>query len=174
MRRITAVSTVIAILLLPAAASGASRKAAAQKVTLYILPKAEQFLNYSDARQRGYGSNPFGNFKDTSATAKNARKPPQPGDMEYLQFNVYKDPSLRQGAGVAHITCQFSTTTNAFCDATYELDNGTLVGSGMVDFATSSFQLAVVGGTGRYRDGRGVLQSTPAAHGAEHVAFDLT
>jgi len=161
------------VLGVPALASGSVRAAKTTEVTLFTVAQSEQYANYSDDRQRGYGSNPFGNFKDTTATIKKTKTGPFAGDLEYFQLTIYKDAALKTRVGTAEITCQFNLNKNAFCDATYQLSDGTLIGAGTVDFKTSSFVLAVTGGTGRYQGVRGDLESTPAAHRAQRVAFDL-
>jgi len=158
----------------PALASASVDAARSTHLTLYTVAQAEQYANYSDDRQRGYGNNPFGNFKDTTATIKRSKAGPFPGDLEYFQLTIYKDAALKKPYGTAEITCQFNLNKNAFCDVTYQLSDGTLVGAGPVDFKTSSFDLAVVGGTGKFQDERGVLTSTPAARRSQRVAFDLS
>ena len=143
-------------------------------MTLYSVATAEQYQNYSDDRQRGYGNNPFGNFKDTSSTIKKTKSGPFPGDLEYYQLNVYKDATLKTRVGTANLTCQFNLNKNAFCNAKYQLQGGTLVGAGTIDFKTSSFAIAIVGGSGNYLGLRGELDAKPAAHRSQRLAFALS
>ncbi len=167
-------ASVIAALVAPAVATSLDRAAKSPpRLTLYSVATAEQYENYSDDRQRGYGSNPFGNFKDTSSTIKRTKSGPFPGDLEYFQLTVYKDAALKTRVGTANITCQFNLNKNAFCNAKYQLQDGALVGAGTIDFKTSSFAIAIVGGSGKYQGLRGELDATPAAHRSQRLAFDL-
>jgi hypothetical protein len=145
-----------------------------QRVTLYSVANGEQFLRYSDDRQRGYGNNPFGNFKDTHATINRHKNGALPGDIDQFEFNVYKGADLKQRIGTAKITCQYNFNLHAFCDATYQLQNGTLVGAGPIDFNTPGFAIAITGGTGAYQGLRGELDSTPAAHRAQRLRITLS
>jgi hypothetical protein len=166
---------VAAALLVPAVASSSGRAAKSPlRLTLYSVATAEQYENYSDDRQRGYGNNPFGNFKDTTSTIKKTKSGPFPGDLEYFQLNVYTDAALKTRVGTANITCQFNLNKNAFCNAKYQLKGGTLVGAGAIDFKTSSFAIAIVGGSGKYLGLRGELDATPAAHRSQRLAFELS
>ncbi len=174
MRAGAAVGALLAALLAQTVASGAGQTRKAVRLTLYTVAQSEQYANYSDDRQRGYGNNPFGNFKDTTATIKRTKAGPFPGDLEYFQLAVYRDARLKTKVGTAEITCQFNVNKNAFCDATYQLNDGTFVAAGTVDFKSSSFALPVTGGTGKYFGLRGDLESTPAAHRAQRVALDLS
>ncbi len=166
---------VAAALLIPAVASSLDRAAKSpQRLTLYSVATAEQYQNYSDDRQRGYGNNPFGNFKDTTSTIKRTKSSPFPGDLEYFALVVYKDAALKKRVGTASITCQFGVNKQAFCNAQYQLNNGVLVGAGAIDFKTSSFAIAIVGGSGKYQGLRGELDATPAAHRSQRLAFELS
>ena len=107
----TLTAAAVAALLTPAVASSSDRAAKSpQRLTLYSVATAAQYQNYSDDRQRGYGNNPFGNFKDTSATTKRTKSGPFPGDLEYFELIVYRDADLKTRTGTATITCQFTRT----------------------------------------------------------------
>ena len=166
----------MAALLVPAVGLSLGRGARSpqQRLTLYSVASAEQYANYSDDRQRGYGNNPFGNFKDTTATVKKTKVGAVPGDLEYFELTIYKDAALKTRVGTASITCQFNQNKLSFCDANYALDNGTLLGTGPIDFNSSSFAIAIVGGSGRYQDLRGELDGAPAAHRAQRLTFLLS
>ena len=41
-----------------------------ERLTLFSVAAQQQFLNHTDDRQRGHGTNPFGNFKAATATTK--------------------------------------------------------------------------------------------------------
>jgi allene oxide cyclase-like protein len=144
-----------------------------QRFTLYSVPTAEQYNNYSDDRQRGYGNNPFGNFKDTTSKIKRTKTGPFPGDLEYFELAVFKDAQLKKRIGTATVTCQFSVKKLAFCNAHYQLNDGELVGAGLIDFKIPNFAIAIVGGTGKYDGLRGELDATPAAHRSQQLAFEL-
>jgi hypothetical protein len=170
------VASVVTALVVPAVASSSDRaaKGNSRRVTLYSVANGEQFLRYSDDRQRGYGNNPFGNFKDTHATINRHKNGPLPGDIDEFAFNVYIGADLKQRVGTAKITCQYNFNLHAFCDATYQLQNGTLVGAGQIDFNTSSFAIAITGGTGAYQGLRGELNSAPAPHRAQRLTIALS
>src|SRR5437868_8891435 len=168
-------ASVLVALFAPAVASSLDRATKSpQRLTLYSVATAEQYENYSDDRQRGYGSNPFGNFKDTTSTIKKTKSGPFPGDLEYFQLTVYKDAALKTRVGTANITCQFNVNKNAFCNAEYQLNGGTLVGAGTIDFKTSSFAIAILGGSGKYLGLRGELAATPGARRSQRLAFELS
>ena len=145
-----------------------------QRLTLYSVATAEQDANYSDDRQRGYGNNPFGDFKDTTSTVKKTKVGPFPGDLVYFEETVYKDAALKMRVGTASVTCQFNQNKLSFCDANYLLHDGTLLGTGPIDFKSSSFAIAIVGGSGKYQDLRGELDAAPAAHRAQRLIFELS
>jgi hypothetical protein len=167
-------ASVIAALVAPAVASSLDRAAKSpQRLMLYSVATAEQYENYSDDRQRGYGNNPFGNFKDTSARIKRTKSGPFSGDRKYYQLIVYKDAALKKRVGTSSITCHFNLDKQAFCNALYQLETGVLVGAGAIDFKTSSFAIAVVGGSGKYFGLRGELDATPAAHRSQRLVFKL-
>ena len=173
-RRAVAASTLAALVAATAASASARAASSPLRLTVYSVANAEQFLRYSDDRQRGYGNNPFGNFKDTTATVNRHKNGPLPGDIDDFQFSVYKAANLKQRIGTARITCQYNFNLHAFCDATYLLTDGTLAGAGSIDFKAASFTISITGGSGKYVGRRGELRSTPAAHRAQRLVFDLT
>jgi hypothetical protein len=170
-----AVACALAAIVVPAVAASLQRTAKSpQHMMLYSVATGEQFLRYSDDRQRGYGNNPFGNFKDTKAQINRHKNGPLPGDIDDFEFNVFTGADLKHRVGTAKITCQYNFNLLAFCDATYELGNGTILGAGQIDFKTSSFKIAVTGGTGAYQGRTGELDSTPATNRAQRLAITLT
>jgi hypothetical protein len=142
-------------------------------MTLYSLVKAEQFVNTKDDRQRGIGTNPFGNYKDLTPTTKQTHKGALAGDYELFKFNVYTGATLKERVGSAVFSCYYGFDLIALCDATYELNDGTLAGIGMVDFKTTSFAIAITGGTGTYDGARGEVQSAAAERHAQRQLFVL-
>jgi hypothetical protein len=156
------------------AASGAGDSAkSVQKFTFYSVATEEQFVNNSDDRQRGKGNNPFGNFKDLTATTKEHGNGPFPGDEALFKFNVYKSGDLKQKAGTATFTCQYNFNRNAFCDAAYQLDGGQLIAAGAFSFDAGSFELAITGGTGKYRSLTGDLEATPGPRHSQRLVITL-
>lgn len=142
-------------------------------MTLYSVVTAEQFLNYKDDRQRGVGSNPFGNFKDVTASTKPNSKGAHPGDVDMFKFAVYRNAALNERAGTAVFTCKYGFNKLAFCNASYELSDGILVGAGAVDFSKASFALAITGGSGKYGALRGDMASAPATRHSQRLLFVL-
>jgi len=146
-----------------ASASPQSGKSA-EKLTLYSVATEEQFVNNADDRQRGKGNNPFGNFKDLTATTKEHGNGPFPGDEALFEFKVYASKDLKTTTGLAILTCQYNFNKHAFCDGTYQLSGGTLIAAGGLDFNAPSFTLAITGGTGKYRGRTGDLESSPGSY----------
>ena len=152
---------------------GADAASAAQKLTIYSVAEQEQFINHSDDRIRGGAKNPFGNFNDVTQTTTNAVGP-FPGDQAIFSFNLYADANLTKRIGAAIFTCQYNYAKNAFCDASFRLSGReTMVAQGAFNFNTTSFALAVTGGTGPYATASGALEVTPSAHHAERLVFEL-
>jgi hypothetical protein len=145
-----------------------------QRLTLYSVAEAEQYVNNSDSLSLGEKDNPFGNFSDVAPAASKTAKPPFPGDESIFTFNLYTSPSLSKRAGAATFICQYNFTKNAFCDASFQLKaGGTLIADGSFNFEATSFLLAITGGTGADADRIGSMLETPAGHGAERLAFQL-
>jgi len=143
-------------------------------MTLYSVAVAEQFLNTQDDRQRGVGSNPFGNYKDTTPTTKPKTNQPYPGDYTMLSFDIFGNKGLNKRVGTATYTCQFAFDQRAVCKATYELGGGTLHGIGLVDFTRPRFELVVTGGSGSYFARKGDMTSAPVAGSkAQQLEFVL-
>jgi len=156
-------------------AGAGSTAAAATRMTLYSVATAEQFMNTQDDRQRGVGSNPFGNYKDITPTTKPKTNRPYPGDYTLLSFDIFGNDQLKKRVGKATYTCQFAFEQRAICKAVYELGAGTINGVGVVDFTTPRFALIVTGGSGKYFGRRGDVSSRPAVGGkAQQLDFVLT
>jgi hypothetical protein len=161
-------------LLVSSEASAAPRSAGGTRsFMLYSVATTEQFLNNKDDRERGKGTNPFGNFHDASATTKQA-KGPFPGDEAYFKFAVYESPSLGKPIGDARFACHYNFNRDVYCDAVYELSRGTLVGGGAFSFDASSFTLVITGGSGTYQGLRGDVKTEPATkRAAQRLSFTL-
>jgi len=161
-------------LLAAGVASSATRSVQGQqKVTIYSVATEEQFVNNADDRQRGKGNNPFGNYKDITATTKEKGNGPFPGDEALFKFNLYLNSDLKKSAGTAVFTCQYNFDKNAFCDATYQLKGGTLIGAGQFNFNADDFAIAITGGTGKYRGSRGDLEASPGPGHSQKLVVTL-
>ena len=142
-----------------------------QSFVLYSVTKQEQFLDHSDDRARGKGNNPFGNFKDSKTVVKEAGNGPFPGDNAVFDFGLYTSTNRKTSVGSAVFTCTYNFNKHAFCDTSYSLHGGTLLGAGAFDFNAGTFTVAITGGTGKYANATGDILATPAANHAQHVAF---
>ena len=167
-------ATLAAAALAAASSGSASAAKGLQRLQLYSIVTGEQFINTKDDRRRGYGNNPFGNFNDVTPTTKQKDTRTLPGDSVLLKFNVFDDAKLTKRSGTAVLTCMFGFKNQAFCSATYNLDGGTLLGSGTVSFSTTAFTIAITSGTGQYAGLRGDLQSASAPRRAQRLVFRLS
>jgi hypothetical protein len=161
---------VFSLWLLPASAQGA---AAARVLTLYSVATAEQYVNNADDRARGKGNNPFGNFRDASATVTHVGGAPFPGDEALFKFSLFADASLDRSAGSAIFTCQYNFNKNAYCDAVYQLATGTLFAAGAFNYDANSFALAITGGSGPYFGSTGGIQVSPGPKHSQRLALTL-
>jgi len=156
----------------------ASASAAAPKtgvrLRLYSLTTEEQFLNHADDRQRGFGNNPFGNFHAPTATTREQNNGPFPGDNALFTFNLYTSQSRKHLVGTAAFTCTYNFDKNGYCDATYQLGGGLLVGAGAIDFNAKNYTLIITGGTGKYRAATGTVESVQAAYSLTRLTITLT
>ena len=174
MRRLLIALLAAGALLAAAEAGAAPARGSGTHMTLYSVAVAEQFLNTQDDRQRGVGSNPFGNYKDTTPTTKPKTNQPYPGDYTMLSFDIFGNKGLNKRVGTATYTCQFAFDQRAVCKATYELGGGTLHGIGLVDFTRPRFELVVTGGSGSYFARKGDMTSAPVAGSkAQQLEFVL-
>jgi hypothetical protein len=164
-----------ALVLVAVTATPARAAATGQKsFVLYSVTKAEQFLDHSDDRARGKGNNPFGNFKDSKAVTKEAGNGPFPGDNAVFAFGLYSGTDLKTSVGSAIFTCTYNFNKHAFCDASYQLTGGVLLGAGAFDFNAGTFAVVVTGGTGKYASATGDITATPSGKHAQHLAFVLS
>ena len=72
-------------------------------MALYSLVKAEQFVNTKDDRQRGIGSNPFGNYKDLTPTTKQNHKGALPGDYDLFKFAHLQQRDAQEACRVGDV-----------------------------------------------------------------------
>jgi hypothetical protein len=167
-----AVAACVAAALFAATARGAAAKAP-RKMTVYSIATQEQFLNHQDDRARGTGNNPFGNFKDTTTPTKEAGNGPAPGDRTVITFKLFSNSNLKQSVGSATFICEYGAAKNGMCQAAYVLSGGMLLGTGFFNFNASSFQIAIAGGTGKYRGAKGTILATPGKGRTQRLAFQF-
>ena len=113
-------------------------------------------------------------FHDTQAAANKESGGPFPGDEALFSFILSDNSTLKPQSGSAIYTCQYNFFKNAFCDATFQLKNGTLLGAGALNFNSQTFAMTITGGTGAYRGLSGDVQATPNGTHAQHLVFRLS
>ena len=171
-----ALTAIVGVALVVVSVTATPAKAAAivhQSFVLYSVTKEEQFLDHSDDRARGRGNNPFGNFKDSKAVTKEAGNGPFPGDNAVFSFGLYSSTDLKTNVGSAIFTCTYNFNKHAFCDASYELTGGVLLGAGAFDFNAGTFAIVVTGGTGKYASATGDISATASGKHAQRLALSL-
>jgi hypothetical protein len=119
------------------------------------------------------GQQPIRQLQGHHGDDQGTRNGPFPGDEALFKFNAFSAGDLKKSAGTAVFTCQYNFNKNAFCDAAYELTDGTLIGSGEFDFNASSFSLAIIGGTGKYRGRIGSLDASPGPKHSQRLVVVL-
>ena len=145
-----------------AATSSVSRSSATQSFTLYAVATKKQFVNNTDDLARGVGHNPFGNYASSTINTRANEKVygPFPGDEGEFAFALYTsatDQSKKTAAGSAIVICQYNFNQDAFCDASFQLNGGSLVGKGAFNFNSKTSTLAIIGGTFKYRSMKGAV-----------------
>ena len=138
-----------------AAASNSARTTSASRtLSLYAVPARKAFVNNADDRSRGEGHNPFGTYSGATVTPPTNEKDfgPFAGDEGEFSFKLYTDKTHESSAGSAIFICQYNFNTGSFCDASFELSGGSLTGKGPYNFSSSTFTLAILGGTNDYRN----------------------
>jgi hypothetical protein len=171
--RATSVGCVVVAVCIACAAARAAQSA--QTLTLYSVATGEQFLNHSDDRVRGVGSNPFGNFQDSAGpTGKETNgNGPFPGDRSVFTFAIFGTSDQKSRIGSASFVCEYVFDKNAFCTTIYILQGGTLLGTGFLNFNGKTFTVSVTGGTGIYAGMTGHLQADPAVKLQQRLVVTL-
>ena len=82
-----------------------------------------------------------------------------PGDLEITRSTLFNTRITSKLLGTAEIVCTVTGGPANSCTGTYVLPAGNIVVSGPIQYR-QFFQLAVVGGTGRYSNVRGTLTVT--------------
>jgi hypothetical protein len=153
--------------------SGAA--AATQRFSLYSVATRTQYVNNADDRQRGEGNNPFGNYQSGGYVPPPPNEKiygPFPGDEGEYAFDLRTSPARKTNVGTAIFICQYNFNQGSFCDAAFQLNGGSLIGKGSLNFNSSAFTLAIVGGTYKYRamSGDVVVTARGVATQAQPVA----
>lgn len=145
----------------------------AQKHVWYSNVTDEVFVNNDDDEARGAVNNPYGIHDAKAATKDESGSGPFPGDEALFKFGIFTGSKLDTGAGSGVYACEYSFAKTAFCDVTFELDDGTLDADGTLDFGAHSWALTVTGGTGRYAGVSGEVDATPSGKHAQKLTFLL-
>jgi hypothetical protein len=146
---------------------------AGRRSSLYSVAKQEQFIDNDDDEARGWTTNPFGMRDPQVEKSRQSGDGPFPGDESLFGFAVYSSSQLKQSSAAGTYTCNYYFDRTAFCDATYRFANGTLYAAGAFSFDAKSYTLAVTGGTGRYQDATGELESLPGPNHSQRLNLTL-
>ncbi len=101
---------------------------------------------------------------------------PYPGDAAFFSFSLYSDPAFKHPVGSAIYTCFYYFDKNAFCDTTYQLTHGVVVGGAALVFNATTFKVAAIQGTGSYAGDLGQILETASGSGntqGERLQFEL-
>lgn len=160
-------------------AGHAAPTASGRTLTLYALVAKEQFVDNRDDRQRGLGTNPFGQSAGTGTATTNERgRGPLPGDEAMFEYALYRTADLRQRAGTGLLVCEYGFGKLGLCHASYRVGGDLLVGFGSIPaLTTASFGVSITGGTGGYRGVKGTLLAvhdrSPRVPGNERVSHNV-
>ena len=138
-------------------------------------PAQQTFVDNNDDEARGDVNNPFGTHDNAAATIVSEHaNGPFAGDEALFSFTVYTNARLTKKGWVGGIS-RASTTSpkNAFCDASFQLDGGTVFCAGTLNFSATKFALAVTGGSGKYLRTKGDVQVSPLGKQAQRLVFVL-
>ena len=156
------------------AATGSAQAAAPRSLTIYARATQAQYINHSDDRERGVAKNPFNVDASKLPPTKETGTGTQTGDEARYGFKLFSDSAFKRPIGTATYSCRFTQPKLALCEADFQLNDGTMFGSGPARFNTASITLAVSGGSGRYLGARGQVSSAPAAgKDASRLTFTL-
>jgi hypothetical protein len=144
------------------------------ELTAYTRAINQAFIDNTDSSGTGAKNNPFGTkMTPPSAAGSEAAKGPFPGDEAIYSFAVYKDAKLTQNIGTAVYTCTYAFDKNGVCNANFQLNGGTVIGTGTVDFTATTFELAVTGGAGLYSSAAGDVTADPSGAHAQRLVFTI-
>lgn len=144
-------------------------------LTRYSVARREQFVHNGDDEARGDLRSPYAARDDASAmhAASLGRSRPVPGDEALFRFDVYQGADLGRRTGSATFACEYAFASDALCNAVYVLPDGTLTAQGAFGFDAPRLTLAVIAGTGRYRNATGVVEASPGRGHSQRLAFEL-
>jgi hypothetical protein len=108
-----------------------------------------------------------------STAGSEAVKGPFPGDEALYSFTVYRDKALTQKLGSAVYTCVYAFDKIGICNASFQLGNSIMVGTGTVDFTAPAFELGVTGGAGQYASTAGDVNADPSGKHAQRLVFTI-
>jgi hypothetical protein len=153
-----AAAAVVAIAASATVVAHAHAAPATRPLRLYGMLTGKAFVNNADDRARGQGHNPFGNPGTAPTPPPNEKVfGPFAGDEGEYSFALFTSPDHRSPVGTASFVCQYDFDENSFCDASFQLDRGTLLAKGGFAFEAQEFVLAVLGGTSAYRNATGFV-----------------
>jgi hypothetical protein len=168
---LAAIAAVLAVAVVSrpsAAATGSTRAATGvQHLTLYSDVRNERYVNNVDDLARGEGHNPLGNFSSVPPPKNEKVSGPFAGDEGLFAFNLYTDAGLKTSAGKVIFLCWYNFDENGFCDASFQLNGGMLIGKGAFSFNASKFALALIGGTSNYRRVTGEVEVSALGSGTQ-------
>jgi len=145
-----------------------------RRLTVFSVATGLQYINTADDRARGKVNNPLDSTASKLAPKSSGRQGPFAGDVAVYALRLYRDAAVKHPLGTAVYTCFFNYDRHALCQAYYKFRaGGTIVGSGPVDFKSSSFTIVVSGGTSTYLGARGQASAVPARGNAQRVDFEL-
>ena len=132
------------------------------ELVLYAAPTQFQYDDFADDRARGVGHNPFGNYRSPYVTLPSDElyAGPFPGDEAFIEYNLFHDSALKSSAGTAVFVCQYGLKKSSFCDATFQLSGGNLVGFDSSTFSATTYALALTSRTAGYRGMKGEVVAT--------------
>jgi hypothetical protein len=130
----------------------------AQTFTFYSDVKNERYINNVDDLSRGEGHNPFGNVSSVKPPTNEKVSGPLAGDEAMFAFGLYTDAAHKNSAGNVIFVCWYNFNRDGLCDAAFQLKDGSLIGKGAFNFSSTTFALAIAGGTSKYRGMVGAVQ----------------
>jgi hypothetical protein len=166
-----AIAAVIAggLALAAGAAAHPTRVAASRthEFTFYSDVKNERYINNVDDLSRGEGHNPFGNVSSVKPPTNEKVSGPLAGDEAMFAFGLYTDAAHTKSAGNVIFVCWYNFNRNGLCDAAFQLKDGSLIAKGAFNFSSTTFALAIVGGTSAYRGMSGAVQISALGTGTQ-------
>ena len=90
-----------------------------------------------------------------------------------LSFKLYADVNLKKPAGASVYTCFYYFNKYAYCDVSYQIAGGTLIGGGAFAFNATNFALALTGGTSKYARMTGEVDESPTGQRPQRLTFVL-